>query len=101
MIDRLSIDDKDIKNIASSIRGIAKLDDPVGKVLGSWDRPNGLHIKRISIPIGVIGIIYESRPNVTADAASLCLKSGNASILRCGSDTVSYTHLTLPTIYSV
>ena len=87
MIDRLSIDDTDIKNIASSIRGIAKLDDPVGKVLGSWDRPNGLHIKRISIPIGVIGIIYESRPNVTADAASLCLKSGNASILRSGSDS--------------
>ena len=57
MIDRLSIDDTDIKNIASSIRGIAKLDDPVGKILGSWDRPNGLHIKRISIPIGVIGII--------------------------------------------
>ena len=87
MIDRLSIDDTDIKNIASSIRGIAKLDDPVGKILGSWDRPNGLHIKRISIPIGVIGIIYESRPNVTADAASLCLKSGNASILRSGSDS--------------
>mgnify|MGYP001161181207 FL=1 len=98
MIDRLSIDDTDIKNIASSIRGIAKLDDPVGKILGSWDRPNGLHIKRISIPIGVIGIIYESRPNVTADAASLCLKSGNASILRSGSDSYFSSYAIYETI---
>ena len=98
MIDRLSIDDTDIKNIASSIRGIAKLDDPVGKILGSWDRPNGLHIKKISIPIGVIGIIYESRPNVTADAASLCLKSGNASILRSGSDSYFSSYAIYETI---
>ncbi len=87
MIDRLSINDLGIKNIASSMRDIAKLNDPVGRELESWDRPNGLHIKKISIPIGVIGIIYESRPNVTADAASLCLKSGNTSILRSGSDS--------------
>ena len=87
MIDRLSLDDLGIKNIASSMRDIAKLNDPVGNELESWDRPNGLHIKKVSIPIGVIGIIYESRPNVTADAASLCLKSGNASILRSGSDS--------------
>jgi len=87
MIDRLSLDETGIKNIASSIRSVAKLNDPVGRVLDSWDRPNGLHIKRVSIPIGVIGIIYEARPNVTADAASLCLKSGNASILRSGSDS--------------
>ena len=87
MIDRLSLDDIGIKNIASSMRDIAKLNDPVGNELESWDRPNGLHIKKVSIPIGVIGIIYESRPNVTADAASLCLKSGNASILRSGSDS--------------
>ena len=87
MIDRLSLDDLGIKNIASSMRDIAKLNDPVGNELDSWDRPNGLHIKKVSIPIGVIGIIYESRPNVTADAASLCLKSGNASILRSGSDS--------------
>ena len=98
MIDRLSIDDTNIKNIASSIRGIAKLDDPVGKILGSWDRPNGLHIKKISIPIGVIGIIYESRPNVTADAASLCLKSGNASILRSGSDSYFSSYAIYETI---
>ena len=87
MIDRLSLNDLGIKNIASSTRDIAKLNDPVGNELESWDRPNGLHIKKVSIPIGVIGIIYESRPNVTADAASLCLKSGNASILRSGSDS--------------
>ncbi len=87
MIDRLSLDETGIKNIASSIRSVAKLNDPVGRVLDSWDRPNGLHIKRVSIPIGVIGIIYEARPNVTADSASLCLKSGNASILRSGSDS--------------
>ena len=87
MIDRLSLNETGIKNIASSIRNVAKLNDPVGRVLDSWDRPNGLNIKRVSIPIGVIGIIYEARPNVTADAASLCLKSGNASILRSGSDS--------------
>ena len=87
MIDRLSLDETGIKNIASSIRNVAKLNDPVGRVLDTWDRPNGLIIKRVSIPIGVIGIIYEARPNVTADAASLCLKSGNASILRSGSDS--------------
>jgi len=87
MIDRLSLDETGIKNIASSIRNVAKLNDPVGRVLDRWDRPNGLIIKRVSIPIGVIGIIYEARPNVTADAASLCLKSGNASILRSGSDS--------------
>ncbi|MEL0231857.1 MAG: glutamate-5-semialdehyde dehydrogenase [Hyphomicrobiales bacterium] len=87
MIDRLSLNETGIKNIASSIRSVAKLNDPVGRILDSWDRPNGLHIKRVSIPIGVIGIIYEARPNVTADAASLCLKSGNASILRSGSDS--------------
>ena len=87
MIDRLSLNEIGIKNIASSIRSVAKLNDPVGRILDSWDRPNGLHIKRVSIPIGVIGIIYEARPNVTADAASLCLKSGNASILRSGSDS--------------
>ncbi len=92
MIDRLSINEIGIKNIASSIRDIAKLNDPVGKILGSWDRPNGLQIKKISTPIGVIGIIYESRPNVTADAASLCLKSGNASILRSGSDSYFSSH---------
>ncbi len=87
MIDRLSLDETGIKNITSSIRNVAKLNDPVGRVLDSWDRPNGLIIKKVSIPIGVIGIIYEARPNVTADAASLCLKSGNASILRSGSDS--------------
>ena len=66
---------------------IAKLDDPVGKSLGEWERPNGLKIQKVSIPLGVIGVIYESRPNVAADAAGLCLKSGNTLILRGGSES--------------
>ena len=66
---------------------IAQLPDPVGTVLSNWDRPNGLNISRVSVPLGVIGIIYESRPNVTADAGGLCLKSGNAVILRGGSES--------------
>src|SRR4030065_334425 len=65
----------------------AAFDDPVGQVIGAWQRPNGLKIERVRVPLGVIGIIYESRPNVTADAAALCLKSGNAAILRGGSDS--------------
>ncbi len=66
---------------------IAQLPDPVGRSLGAWDRPNGLNIERVSVPLGVIGVIYESRPNVTADAAGLCVKSGNAVVLRGGSES--------------
>ena len=87
VIDRLLLDKNSIKNISISIKNIISLDDPIGKIISSWERPNGLLIDKVSIPIGVIGIIYESRPNVTADAACLCLKSGNASILRSGSDS--------------
>ncbi|MDC0139710.1 glutamate-5-semialdehyde dehydrogenase [Hyphomicrobiales bacterium] len=87
IIDRLTLNSKKIESIASSIDSISKLTNPVGKILSEWEQPNGLAIKRVTIPIGVIGIIYESRPNVTADAAALCLKSGNASILRGGSDS--------------
>ena len=87
IIDRLTLNSKKIESIASSIDSISKLTNPVGKILSEWVQPNGLAIKRVTIPIGVIGIIYESRPNVTADAAALCLKSGNASILRGGSDS--------------
>jgi glutamate-5-semialdehyde dehydrogenase len=87
IIDRLTLNENSIKNISISINNIISLADPIGKTLNSWERPNGLLINRVSIPIGVIGIIYESRPNVTADAACLCLKSGNASILRSGSDS--------------
>ena len=87
MIDRLKLDDKRIESIAKGLEDIAKLDDPVGKTTSKWDRPSGLAISRFTVPLGVIGIIYESRPNVTADAGALCLKSGNAAILRGGSES--------------
>ncbi|MGH6859187.1 MAG: glutamate-5-semialdehyde dehydrogenase [Phyllobacterium sp.] len=87
LMDRLKLDDARIAGIAASIRAIAELDDPVGTVIAAWDRPNGLHIERVRTPLGVVGVIYESRPNVTADAGSLCLKSGNAVILRGGTDS--------------
>ena len=86
LVDRLILNDKRIDGIRHSINQIAKFRDPVGRVLEQWKRPNKLKIKKISTPIGVIGVIYESRPNVTADVASLCLKSGNCSILRGGSE---------------
>ena len=86
IIQRLKLDKKKIKQIINSIEQIIKFKDPVGKILSSWKRPNGLVIKRMSIPIGVIGVIYESRPNVTSDVSSLCFKSGNCVILRGGSE---------------
>jgi glutamate-5-semialdehyde dehydrogenase len=89
LIDRLTIDQKKLSNIKNSINNIAKLKDPVDSVLKKWGRPNGLKIKKVSIPIGVIGIIYESRPNVTSDVASLCFKSGNAVILKGGSEAIN------------
>ena len=88
MRDRLFLDEGRIENIATSLEAIADLPDPVGDVMAQWTRPNGLQISRVRVPLGVIGIIYESRPNVTADAGALCLKSGNASILRGGSESV-------------
>jgi len=87
MLDRLMLDDKRIEGMAKAIEEVAALPDPVGVKMTEWDRPNGLHIERVRVPLGVIGIIYESRPNVTADAGALCLKSGNAAILRGGSDS--------------
>ena len=86
IIQRLQLNERKIKQIINSIEQIIKFKDPVGKILSSWKRPNGLVIKRMSIPIGVIGVIYESRPNVTSDVSSLCFKSGNAVILRGGSE---------------
>jgi glutamate-5-semialdehyde dehydrogenase len=86
MLDRLALDERRVEAMARGVDDIAELADPVGRVLAGWDRPNGLRIERVSVPLGVIGIIYESRPNVTADAAALCLKSGNAVILRGGSE---------------
>jgi len=89
MIERLTLTEKTIGGIAQGLREVAALPDPVGKVTSMWQRPNGLTVGRMRIPLGVIGIIYESRPNVTADAAALCLKSGNAVILRGGSEAIS------------
>jgi len=89
LIDRLALTDKRIDGMASGLREIAALPDPVGEVTRMWQRPNGLQIGKIRVPIGVIGIIYESRPNVTADAAGLCLKSGNAIVLRGGSEAIN------------
>ena len=86
-LDRLILDEKRIESISSGLVEISSLEDPVGKIIDKWSRPNGLEIEKTSIPLGVIGVIYESRPNVSADAAGLCLKSGNALILRGGSES--------------
>ncbi|TIO33458.1 MAG: glutamate-5-semialdehyde dehydrogenase [Mesorhizobium sp.] len=88
-MDRLKLNPSRIKAMADGIREIAALKDPVGEVIAEWDRPNGLHIERVRTPLGVIGVIYESRPNVTADAGALCLKAGNPVILRGGSDSIN------------
>ena len=93
LVDRLILNDKRIEGIRYSINQIAKFKDPVGQVLQQWKRPNKLQIKKVSTPIGVIGVIYESRPNVTADVAALCLKSGNCSILRGGSEAFNSNRL--------
>ncbi len=87
MLDRLELDPGRVEAMAKGLDAIAEFPDPVGRTLAEWDRPNGLRIARISVPLGVIGIIYESRPNVTADAGALCLKAGNAAILRGGSES--------------
>ena len=88
LLDRLGLDDARIEAMARGLEDIAALPDPIGTVTAAWQRPNGLVIQRVRVPLGVIGIVYESRPNVTADAGALCLKSGNAAILRCGSESV-------------
>ena len=87
LLDRLALTPERIEAMAAGQEDIAELDDPVGAIIGAWTRPNGLAIERVRTPLGVIGVIYESRPNVTADAGGLCLKSGNAVILRCGSES--------------
>lgn len=87
MLDRLALDDQRVAAMIVGLEEIAGLPDPVGEIMAEWDRPNGLHIDRVRTPLGVVGVIFESRPNVTADAGGLCLKSGNASILRCGSES--------------
>ena len=87
LLDRLYLDELRISDIVDGLRSVAEQVDPVGQVLEDWQRPNGLHIQRVRTPLGVVGVIYESRPNVTADAGALCLKAGNAVILRCGSES--------------
>src|SRR5437667_4005629 len=87
LLDRLALDPKRLDSVATGLEDIADLPDPIGRVLAEWTRPNGLEISRVSVPLGVVGIIYESRPNVTADAGGIALKSGNAAILRGGSES--------------
>jgi glutamate-5-semialdehyde dehydrogenase len=91
MLDRLTLNDQRIEAMARGIEDIVALPDPIGTVIASWTRPNGLRIERVRVPLGVVGIIYESRPNVTADAGALCLKSGNAVILRGGKESINST----------
>jgi len=88
MIDRLTLNEKRITAMADGVRSVAGLEDPVGRVIAEWTRPNGIRISKVRVPIGVIGIIYESRPNVTSDAAVLCIKTGNPVILRGGSESI-------------
>ncbi|MBY9066058.1 glutamate-5-semialdehyde dehydrogenase [Hyphomonas sp. WL0036] len=92
MLDRLALDEKRLEGIAAGVETVAALPDPIGRELARWTRPNGLDIARIAVPLGVIGIIYESRPNVTVDAGVLCLRSGNAAILRGGSESARTSH---------
>ncbi|MFN3610323.1 MAG: gamma-glutamyl-phosphate reductase, partial [Hyphomonas sp.] len=87
MLDRLALDEKRLEGVAAGVETVADLPDPLGRELARWTPPNGLDIARIAVPLGVIGIIYESRPNVTVDAGVLCLRSGNAAILRGGSES--------------
>ena len=92
-IDRLMLDSDRIEGVAKALEQIAELPDPVGRQLAVTERPNGLRIERVAVPLGVIGMIYESRPNVGADAGALCLKSGNAVILRGGSESLNSTRI--------
>jgi glutamate-5-semialdehyde dehydrogenase len=88
MIDRLALDEERLEGIATGLEAIAELPDPVGMIMDRWIQPNGLEISRVRVPLGVIGIVYEARPNVTADAGAICLKAGSAAILRSGSESI-------------
>jgi len=94
-LDRLVLNDERVEGMAKGLEDVAALDDPIGTVLAEWERPNGLRIARVRVPLGVIGVIYESRPNVTADAGGLCLKAGNAAILRGGSESFESSNVIL------
>ena len=100
MLDRLKLDDKRVAAMANGLREVAALPDPVGRILDERVRPNGLKLQKVSSPIGVVVIIYESRPNVTADAASLCFKSGNATILRGGKEAIHSNQIIAHTMVS-
>jgi glutamate-5-semialdehyde dehydrogenase len=100
LLDRLKLDEKRVAAMASGLEEIAAQPDPIGRTLAEWTRPNGLEIARVSVPLGVIGIIYESRPNVAADAGGLCLKSGNAAILRGGSESVKSSGVIIAALQS-
>ena len=100
LLDRLKLDANRVEAMAKGLETVAAFPDPVGKILAQWERPNGLRIERVSVPLGVIGIIYESRPNVTADAGGLCLKSGNAAILRGGSDSFQSSKVIVDCLHS-
>ncbi|HON72436.1 MAG TPA: aldehyde dehydrogenase family protein, partial [bacterium] len=89
LTDRLTLNEKRISAMATSLREVARLEDPIGKTVSAWRRPNGLEIQKVRVSIGVIGIIYEARPNVTADAAGLCIKAGNGVILKGGSEAIN------------
>ena len=89
LLDRLALDKSKIQNMARCLREVSSLDDPVGTIVNTWTRPNGLIISQVRVPLGVVGVIYESRPDVTSDAAGICIKSGNAVILRGGSDALN------------
>ena len=84
LLDRLALDQKKIQTMAKDMREVSALTDPIGTIIGTWTRPNGLIISQVRVPLGVVGVIYESRPNVTSDSAGICIKSGNAVILRGG-----------------
>ena len=89
LLDRLALDQKKVQTMAKELREVSALPDPIGTILSSWTRPNGLIISQVRVPLGVVGVIYESRPNVTSDSAGICIKSGNAVILRGGSDALN------------
>ncbi len=89
LLDRLALDQKKIQNMAKELREVSALADPIGTIISSWTRPNGLIISQVRVPLGVVGVIYESRPNVTSDSAAICIKSGNAVVLRGGSDAIN------------
>ncbi len=98
LLDRLKLDESRIQDMARALRDIAALADPIGEIIADWTPPAGIHIQKVRVPLGVVAMVYESRPNVTVEAAGLCLKSGNAVILRGGSEAINSNHMLIKTI---